>query len=205
MARVTATATSSRRLLLFAGLALVAALAIAGCGGGAGTAPSSRNAASAPFAWLAPGSPPAGWTIGRLPSGRASFAYPPGWRSIHTDPGTFSAALRDGDGRIRGYLNATPEQGPETLANWARFRPDHNKDEGDFDVVTEASARGLQFRTGSGSCVMDRYATSRAHYREIACLVHGSRANTVLVGAALPGDWARLGPQLERSISSLAT
>jgi hypothetical protein len=44
-----------------------------------------------------------------------------------------------------------------------------------------------------------------ARYREIACLVRGSRASTVVVGAALPGDWARLAPQLERAISSFAT
>jgi hypothetical protein len=197
---VTATATSSRRRLGLAGLALAAALAIASCGGGAGS--SSRPSG---FAWLSPATPPAGWTVARLPSGRASFAYPPGWRSIHTDPGTFSAALMGRDGVIRGYLNATPQQGAETLANWARFRPGHNKDEGDFDVVTDASALGLRFRTGSGSCVMDHYATVRAHYREIACLVHGTRANTVVVGATVPGDWARLGPQVERAISSLAT
>jgi hypothetical protein len=202
---VTATATSSRRLFLFAGLALVAALAVAGCGGGAGTVPSAPRAGGSAFAWLSPAAVPAGWTVARLPSGRASVAYPPGWRSIHADPGTFSAALMGRDGRIRGYLNATPRQGKETLADWARFRPDHNRDEGDFHLVTEASATGLQFRTGSGTCVIDRYATVRAHYREIACLVQGSRASTVVVGAAVPGDWARLGPQLERAISSFAT
>jgi hypothetical protein len=71
--------------------------------------------------------------------------------------------------------------------------------------VSDASAKGLRFRTGTGSCVIDHYATVRAHYREIACLVHGSRADTVVVGAALPGDWSRLGPQVERAISSFAT
>jgi hypothetical protein len=109
-------------------------------------------------------------------------------------------------GRIRGYLNATPRQGQETFANWASFRPDHNRDEGDRHVVTEAAARNLRFRTGNGTCVIDHYATtSSAHYREIACLVHGSRADTVVVGAALPGDWAQLGPQVERSIAGFAT
>lgn len=106
---------------------------------------------------------------------------------------------------IRGYLNATPRQGGETLANWARFRPAHNGDEGDRNVVTDAAARGLRFRTGSGSCVIDHYATASAHYREIACLVRGSRASTVVVGAAVPGAWAQLAPQLERAISSFAT
>lgn len=143
--------------------------------------------------------------MGRLPSGQASVAYPPGWRAIKTDPGTFSAALMGANGKIRGYLNATPRQGAETFANWAHFRTDHNKDEGDFNLVSDASATGLRFRTGSGSCVIDHYATVRAHYREIACLVHGSRADTVVVGATLPGDWSRLGPQVERAISSFVT
>jgi hypothetical protein len=116
-----------------------------------------------------------------------------------------SAALLGQHGRIRGYLNATPRQGAETLANWAHFRTAHNRHEGDFGLVTEAAGRGLRFRTGSGSCVIDRYATSSARYREIACLVRGSRASTVVVGAALPRDWTRLAPQIERSIASFAT
>jgi hypothetical protein len=206
---VTATATSSRRRFGLLGLALVAALAIASCGGGAGSSPAGSGAAAprsaGPFAWLSPAAPPAGWAMGRLPSGRAAFAYPPGWRPIKTDPGTFSAALLGAHGVIRGYLNATPRQGQETLADWAHFRTAHNRDEGDFRLVSEAAATGLRFRSGSGSCVIDRYTTVRAHYREIACLVRGARASTVIVGAALPGDWARLGPQLERSIASFST
>jgi hypothetical protein len=209
-ARVTATATSSRRLLLWAaGLLLAAVLGIASCGGGGsgsnaaggGAAPRSAGA----FAWLSPSAPPAGWALARLPSGRAALAYPPGWRSIESDPGTVSAALRDADGRIRGYLNATPQQGEETLANWARFRTHHNGEEGDMNVVTDAAARGLRFRTGSGSCVIDHYATVSARYREIACLVHGSRASTVVVGAAVPHAWPQLAPQIERAISTFAT
>lgn len=201
-----ATATSRRRLLASAGLALVVALAIASCGG-AGSAGKAGMAAPQPsaFAWLSPAAPPSGWVVGKLPSGSAALAYPPGWRAIKTDPGTFSAALLGPHGKIRGYLNATPRQGAETLADWAHFRTDHNRDEGDFQLVSEASATGLRFRTGGGSCVIDRYATVRAHYREIACLVHGSRADTVVVGATLPGDWARLAPQVERAISSFAT
>ena len=274
-----ATGISSRRLLPALALAGVAALLAAGCGassGGGATPTTAGHAAAGPFAWLKASAPPPGWKIARLPSGKAALAYPPGWRAIRTDPGTVSAALmgphgrirgylnatpqqgdetlanwarfrpahngdegdrnvvtdasarglhfRTGSGscvmdhyatvsaalmgsdhRIRGYLNATPQQGEETLANWARFRPAHNADEGDRNVVTDASARGLRFRTGSGSCVMDHYATVSAHYREIACLVRGSKASTVVVGAAVPRDWARLAPKIERAISSLAT
>jgi hypothetical protein len=205
---VTVTATSSRRRLWATGLALAAAIAIAGCGGGGSSPAGSGGAATrsaGAFAWLSPAAPPAGWALARLPSGRAALAYPPGWRTIKTDPGTVSAALLGKHGRIRGYLNATPQQGAETLSDWARFRVSHNREEGDFRVVSEAAAGGLRFPTGSGSCVIDRYATSSARYREIACLVRGSRASTVVVGAALPGEWPRVGPQIERAISSFAT
>ena len=204
---MTATATS-RRLPRLAGLALAAALVLAGCGGaghnssGAGGAV-SRSAGA--FAWLSPSAPPAGWARATLQSGEATLAYPAGWRSLESDPGTVSAALMGPHGKIRGYLNATPRQGKETLANWARFRPAHNADEGDTHVVTEAAARGLRFRTGSGTCVIDRYATTSARYREIACLVRGPRASTVVVAAALPSDWPRLAPQLERALSSFST
>jgi hypothetical protein len=205
---VTATATSRRPRAALLGLALVAALAIAGCGG-AGSKPAAQGgaarASSGAFAWLSPAAPPGGWAVARLPSGRATLAYPPGWHAVRTDPGTVSAALLGPHGRIRGYLNATPRQGAETLANWAGFRTAHNRHEGDFGLVTEAAAPGLPFRSGSGSCVIDRYATSSAHYREIACLVRGSRASTVVVGAALPHDWSRLAPQIERAISAFAT
>ena len=184
--------------------ALAGALALAGCGGGASHG-AAKATASGPFAWLRPAAAPAGWTVARLPSGKAALAYPPGWRTIHTDPGTVSAALRDAGGSIRGYLNVTPLAGPETLANWARFRPAHNRDEGDRRVVTEAAATGLRFRAGTGSCVVDRYATVSTRYREIACLVRGTRATTVIVAAAEPGDWDRLAPALHRAVDSFTT
>jgi hypothetical protein len=188
------TAASSRRLC--AALA-AAALAVAGCG--------AAHRPSGPFTWLRPAPPPAGWHIARLPSGAAALAYPPGWRVIHGDPGTVSAALLGRGGRIRGYLNVTPRSGDETPANWSRFRPAHNREEGDRDVLTESAATRLRFPSATGSCVIDRYATASARYREIACLVHGSRATTVVVAAALPQDWARLAPALRRSVASFST
>jgi hypothetical protein len=199
-----ATATPSRLALA---AALAAVLALAGCGGAA--RPSvSHPAAARPgaFTWLQPAAVPAGWTVRRLPSRQAELAYPPGWRPITTDPGTFSAALLGPHGRIRGYLNATPRSGEETLANWAAFRPAHNREEGDRHVVGDASAVGLRFRSATGSCVIDHYTTSTsARYREIACIVRGARATTVVVGAALPADWTRLAPQLRQSIASFSS
>ena len=83
-----AMATSSR---LLPGLALAAALAVAGCGGATGG--TGHAAPVDAFAWLRPAQPPTGWKVVRLPAGAAELAYPAGWRSIRTDPGTFSAAL----------------------------------------------------------------------------------------------------------------
>ena len=198
-----ATATSRR---LLPAVALVALLTLAGCGGAARQGGKSASGTPAPFTWLRPAAAPADWRIGSLPSRTADLAYPPGWRSIRTDPGTFSAALLGPHDRIRGYLNATPQSGAETLANWNGFRPAHNTEEGDRNVITEASASGLRFRSGTGSCVIDRYATTTgARYREIACIVRGARGATVVVAAATPADWTHLAPQLERAVASFST
>jgi len=163
----------------------------------------ARPRSASPFAWLRPAAAPAGWNVGHLPSGAASFAYPPGWKAIATDPGTFSAALIGANHRIRGYLNATPQSGGETLANWGTFRVAHNGEEGDRHVVRESTARGLHFRSGIGSCVTDRYSTTTgAHYREIACIVSGPHGATVIVAAAPPSEWRHFEPQLRRSVAS---
>ncbi len=199
-----AMATSSRRFLLGLALTALIALALTACG----AANHHRSRAAGPsgaFTWLRPTGSPAGWKIARLPSGKAALAYPPGWRAIKTDPGTVSAAISGRTGRIRGYLNATPQSGAETLANWASFRPAHNRDEGDSAVRTLASAGGLRFPAGSGSCVIDAYKTASDRYREIACLVRGARATTVVVGAAEPAAWPAVAPQLERAIASFST
>jgi hypothetical protein len=114
-------------------------------------------------------------------------------------------AARTADGEIQGYLNITPQQGEETLANWASFRPAHNVEEGDSDLIPLASATGLHFRGGQGSCVKDRYATESAHhYVEVACIVRGADATTVIVGAAPPELWNRFSPVIERAISSFS-
>src|ERR1700704_6704915 len=97
-------------VVITVGAALLVVLA--GCGGPA------RGRASGPFAWLKPASAPKGWSLARTPAG-AMLASPPGWTPIKTDSGTASLALlRGGGGRIDGYLNVTPRQGNETLADW---------------------------------------------------------------------------------------
>ena len=206
----TATATSRpirRHRALVAALALAGAATLAACGGSGGerelTGPAAPANAAA-FAWAHPDRPGPGWSTKELPSGDATLPYPAGWRLSKTDPGTVTATLRRG-GRIDGYLNITPQGGDETLANWASFRPAHNRDEGDRDLIALASATGLRFRDATGSCVKDRYATETSrHYVEIACIVRGRTATTVIVGAAPPSLWSRYSPVIERSISSLS-
>jgi hypothetical protein len=204
----TATAISRpirRHRALVAALAVVGAATLAACGSSGGGKevtgpPAPTDLAS--FAWLHPGTPPAGWRTEALPSGRATLAYPAGWHLTRTDPGTVTAA-RTVNGEIQGYLNVTPQQGEESLANWASFRPAHNREEGDSGLVPLAAATGLRFSGGRGSCVKDRYATESAHhYLEVACIVRGRAATTVIVGAAPPALWSRFSPVIERAISS---
>jgi hypothetical protein len=140
-----------------------------------------------------------------IPNG-ATLAYPPGWSRIRSDVDTASAARTGPGEQILGYLNITPQQGQETLANWSQFRVDHNGEEGDRSIITLGAAGGVRFRTGHGSCVRDSYITRSAlHYTELACIVAGRRATTVVVGAALTESWARFLPQLKRAISTITT
>src|SRR6478609_9539278 len=170
-------------------------VALAGCGG------SGRGRASGPFGWLRPASAPSGWNVGRTQGG-AVLAYPPGWTPIKTDPGTASVALLGRGGRIKGYINATPRQGIEKIADWTRFRPQHNKGEGDRDVRLLAATTSARFRSGRGACVIDTYTTSKASYREIACLVSSTGSSAVVVAAAPTALWSQQAGTLERAVSS---
>ena len=136
------------------------------------------------------------------PSQFLAYQHPP----QRQGPETRTAATRTNVGRIAGYLNATPQQGDETLANWGTFRVNHNKDEGDTNVKLVAAADNVMFRGGHGSCVIDDYRSSSGHqYREIACIVAGTNATTVIVGAAPPQDWHSQSPAIERAISAFKT
>ena len=152
------------------------------------------------FAWLRSGPVPAGWHVGRTATG-AELPFPPGWRSITSDRGSVSAAPATPAGAFAGYLNATPRSGAETLANWRRFRVTHVAAEGGRRVRLSAAASGLRFRGGRGSCVIDSYSTSRARFREVACIVAGSRATTVVVAAAPVARWGAELPLLERAVA----
>jgi hypothetical protein len=178
---------------------------VLGTWGGAADASAPLNGQAPAFRWLHPGHPPRGWKLARLPSGAATFAYPKTWRPIRTDPGTASVALIGPGGSIRGYLNATPRQGAETLANWPTFRIQHLREEHSTDVRLIARAQRLPFRSGQGSCVIDSYRTSRASYREIACLVAGTHTSSVVLGAAPSKTWVRQAGTIERAIASVRT
>ena len=156
------------------------------------------------FSWLQPADEPAGWNVAMTPSG-ATLVYPPAWREIPTDSGTVSAAPPGPRGAFRGYLNATPRSGSETLANWSHFRVAHVADEGAHDVRLAAAATGLHFRTGRGSCVIDSYSTAKLRFREIACIVAGPRTTTVVVAAAPSDHWSAQAPLLERAVAAFAT
>ena len=192
----------SRRLLAVA----ATAAAILGLGAGAADGFTSVNGQAPAFRGLHPRPAPNGLKLARLPSGASSFAYPRTWRAIRTDPGTTSVALTGHGGRILGYLNATPRQGAETLANWPTYRIQHLREEEDpKDVRLVHAAHGLRFRSGRGSCVIDSYHTSLTRYREIACLVAGARTTSVIVGAAPANTWPQQAETIERAIASLRT
>ena len=123
-----ATATSSRRArrvrrpipwaVAAVLLAVIATLAVT-LAQDAARAPAAKPG---PFGWLDAAGAPRGWSFATTPSG-AAIAYPPGWHAITSDGGSVSAAPAGPDGAFRGYLNATPLGGRESLANWSRFRP----------------------------------------------------------------------------------
>jgi hypothetical protein len=196
----------------------VAALAMAagGCGAmskrvsspitpGAQTQSLTAAAHRSGFGWLRPASAPATWSAARLSSG-AVLRYPVGWRQVAGDAGTATVVLQGPQHVLLGYLNLTPRQGDESMSTWASFRIGHNAREGDHAVTRIASASGLRFRKGRGSCVSDAYATNTGNrFTEVACLVQGPRVASVIVGAAPTQMWARMSPEIERAISAFTT
>lgn len=180
--------------------ALLVALSVSACGSSA-----TSDRGSVGFGWLKPAPAPHGWLGARVPSG-ATIAFPPDWRLVHGDRGTATAALFDARRHFLGYLNLTPRQGSETESDWATFRVRHNAAEGDSEVRSSGAASNLRFRTGRGTCVRDTYTTSiKARYEEIACLIVGGHAASVVVGAAPVDRWAAQESVIEREISATTT
>ena len=147
---------------------------------------------------------PAGWPHRELGNGTAVLSYPPTLRPIPGDAGTVSVAMRSSAGAYLLYLNATPRQGAETLRNWATFRVHLLREDDASSAHLDAAATGLTFRGGTGSCVIDDYVTriGAHHYREIACLVQGQAAASVVVGTAPAPRWSQARPLLERAVAA---
>src|SRR5690242_5336026 len=74
------------------------------------------------FPHLHPAAAPANWRHLTLPNGTAVLSYPPSLRPISGDKVAVSAARLTPHGAFRLYLNATPRQGSEQLAQWPAFR-----------------------------------------------------------------------------------
>jgi hypothetical protein len=160
-------------------------------------------AGAGPFSWFVAKPPPAGWKHLTPRPGTAVLWFPPSLQPIHADISAVSAALRDRDGNFLAYLNSTPRQGGERLSTWPDFRLAALRAR-NVAVREVGRAFGLSFRGGTGSCVIDDYVTRVGSHRfqEIACLVLGQGTGGVVVAAAPPTEWGRLGPQLERAISA---
>jgi hypothetical protein len=120
------------------------------------------------------------------------------------DKGTVSAARIGPGGVFQLYLNATPRQGAETLTHWAGFRLRFLRADNAAGAHLDAAARGVRFRGGTGSCVIDDYFTriGAHHFEEIACLVQSRTSASVIVAAAPAAWWAKARPLLLRAVAA---
>ncbi len=202
----------ARRAVVLALLAAVAAMAMfvsargSGSGHSSAAVPAAAIEPGALLASLRPRSAPSGWPAASIASGAATLHGPPGWSAVEGDTGTVSFALRGAQGSYLGYLNVTPRQGEERLRGWAAFRLARNREEGDRGVREVASREGVAFPGAHGSCVIDDYASrvGANPYRELACIVRGPHAESVLIAAALRPDWGRIAPSLVRAAEAFA-
>jgi hypothetical protein len=204
------TATSSRRQGTAFGViaAAAAAITMAGCqsspaaAGPAGSSGSGRKVP--PVRGLTARRAPAGWPIATLLGGKAVLAYPPLMRKVRSDTGAVSVAQFTRSGAYMKYLNATPRQGAETLADWPRYRIGHLTSEDASSARLIAESRGVKFLGGTGTCVIDAYVTKikSHHYTELACYVRGPRTASVIVAAAPTADWSRQAAVLMRAVAA---
>jgi hypothetical protein len=190
-----------RRTALGAAVVLAAALVAVAIAGISGRSVGGSSGPSFPA--IRPGAAPAGWLSATLPDGSVLW-YPPSMRRVTADRGAASAVRLGRTGAYLLYLNATPRQGDERTANWAAFRLSHLLDDDARSVRELAAAAGVRFRGGTGSCVLDSYVTKVGahHYTELACLVQGSRASSVVVAAAPTANWSQAASLLERAIAA---
>jgi hypothetical protein len=201
-----ATATSDRRRArrVLAALIGAASLAAAALVVAVTTLTAPARPAQAGFPTFMPASAPATWRQLRLPDGSAVLSYPPSLRPVRGDSDAVSAARVSPHGAYQLYLNATPRQGEERLAGWAAFRLRLLRSDDAATAHEVAAAQDVRFRGGTGSCVMDSYVTRihANHFQEIACLVQGSAASSVIVAAAPAAHWAQARPLLLRAVAA---
>ena len=156
------------------------------------------------FPELHPVAAPAGWPHLTLPDGAAVLSYPPTLHRIAGDTDAVSAGRLSPARAFQLYLNATPRQGTERLQDWAASRVKLLRSDDAAWARQDAAARGVQFRGGTGSCVIDDYLTriGAHHYEEIACLVQGRTSASVIVAAAPAARWAQERPLLLRAVAA---
>jgi hypothetical protein len=123
---------------------------------------------------------------------------------VPSDEGAASAAAFSPSGAYLLYLNATPHEGAETLRNWPAYRIRHLLDDDARSARELSAASGVRFLGGTGSCVLDTYMTKVGahHYTELACLVQGTHASSVVVGAAPASGWAGAAGLLEKAVAA---
>jgi hypothetical protein len=194
---MTAPARRRSRYALATLAAIVVTVTVVACAG-PGRSPGRA------FPPLHPAAAPAGWPRAALPGGTGVLSYPPSLHPFPGDAGTVSAARTGPGGVFQLYLNATPRQGPETLARWAGFRVKFLRAENAAAAHLDAAAQGVRFRGGTGSCVIDDYFTKIGahHFKEIACLIQGRASASVIVGAAPTASWAKARRLLLRAVAA---
>ncbi len=132
------------------------------------------------------------------------LAYPPAMRKVESDTGAVAVAQFTSSGAYVKYLNATPRQGDETLADWPEFRLDHLTDDDASSDRLIAESHGVKFLGGTGTCVIDAYVTKikSHHFTELACYVRGPSTASVIVAAAPSADWASQSAVLMRAVAA---
>jgi hypothetical protein len=178
---------------------VLGALALSACGGGGGGGASSLTS----FGWLRPSEPPQDWIRAEPASGGATLSYPSSFTTVKADTGAVSVAVTSSSPAYSAYLNVTPQQSTETLSNFATFRIGRLSEE-NLDVHEEAAKEAVDFRGGTGTCVVDDYTTRVGHnnYREIACLVSGRHGSYVIVAAALHDQWKKWSTALQQAVAT---
>lgn len=132
------------------------------------------------------------------------MAFPPDMHRVPSDKGAVSAAKSGANGSFELYLNATPRQGHETLADWPGFRLEHLTEDDASSAHLISQNHGVRFLGGTGTCVIDQYVTKAKshHFTELACFVKGSTGSSVIVAAAPTANWTVAAPVLKQAVAA---